>query len=104
VGGQIVVEFSRLLYIRRAVWGQFIKEAREKFEANKDITNEKKIDKLLDEGYAWVKANQHPDPYRSNPSPYKFNLFSAHISGNLKNIFYNFGIDAIHKRFVEAIS
>ncbi|GAB5360926.1 hypothetical protein AAMO2058_000669900 [Amorphochlora amoebiformis] len=53
----------------RAVWGQFIKEARAKFEENKNLKKEQDIIKKIDEGFYWLKKHKHPEPYRYPTSP-----------------------------------
>mmetsp|Transcript_18889 Transcript_18889/g.26303 ORF Transcript_18889/g.26303 Transcript_18889/m.26303 type:complete len:86 (+) Transcript_18889:79-336(+) len=48
----------------RAVWGEFIKEARESFEKNRDMTDEAEIEKKIEAAEQWIIDHKHPDPYR----------------------------------------
>jgi len=58
----------------RAVWGEFIKEARDSFEANKNLTDDAEIEKKIKAAEQWLIDYKHPDPYRvpTNPGGSKF--------------------------------
>mmetsp|Transcript_35625 Transcript_35625/g.66021 ORF Transcript_35625/g.66021 Transcript_35625/m.66021 type:complete len:99 (+) Transcript_35625:31-327(+) len=58
----------------RPVWGEFIQEARARFEANRDVTDEAKIQALIKDGEKWLIDNKCGDPYivPTNPGGTKF--------------------------------